>query len=117
MNDEKEKPDATPGLISRCAIGCLILFILPLGLFCYFTRDPRAKANCWTVHDVPPKVMGLTLDQVEEKYGPGLNAFSYLTDWDRMYYLCHMPTGVDDYWLVIRLDENDIVIAADAVND
>jgi hypothetical protein len=65
------------------------------------------------------QLVGLSLDQVEAKYGPGLpykETFKTGDNWDRAYVLEYSARTMSTKYLFIRLDKNSIVIRAKIVN-
>jgi hypothetical protein len=94
------------------SLSALDLFI-NTGLFFYFSRD--AIRNMPDYSSVPGEVMGLTLDEVEKKYGkPSEFGASVFPGWDRVYNLGpddHL-FSVDSKWLLVRVNSESRVIEA-----
>ena len=113
--DDKLTSAAVFRVIGRFSMGCFLLFFIPIALILLLSIHPHEKVQWWQVPSITEKVIGSDLDEVEQKYGPSASATEEFPGWDRCYYLCNSPVPVSSWYLVIRLNDDGIVIASDAV--
>lgn len=97
---------------------CLVTVLIFWGIFSYlkvWSKNPYYN---------PDSVVGLTLDEVEEMYGPGWDGDSFRSvrhgNWDRSYDIHKYIKGWSfslGCWLLIRLDDESVVVEAAVYED
>ncbi|MHA7814390.1 MAG: hypothetical protein ACX94C_13485 [Phycisphaerales bacterium] len=62
-------------------------------------------------------IYSMSKSEVDERLGPPDNPEGIYTNWDYVYHLKPDSLGLDNLWLVIRVDETNQVVTARVVSD